>query len=107
MHVVLGGPEVSGMGGSAGFSIRSPSFSAGWVTSQWLSFLICEMGELLFWVEWMIQFINEVLLMQTICKQALQESDNISVMEKVFGLGPGGSKERRIKWTKWLEVVGG
>ena len=31
------------------------------------------------------------------CKQALQESDNIIIIKKVFGLGHGDSKGIRIK----------
>lgn len=87
------------MGDSTGCSIRLASCSAGWVASPCLSFLTWEMGELLFWAASMIQFVNEVRSMQTICKQALQESDSIIIMEKVFGLDHSDSEERRIKWT--------
>lgn len=38
--------------------------------------------------------------MQMICKQALQESDNIIIMRKVLRLGHDTSKEVRIKQTR-------
>lgn len=58
------------------------------------------MGELLLWVALMTQFINEVLFVQMICKQARQESNNVIIMKKVLKLGLGDSKGVRIKQTK-------